>query len=511
MTRPSQSKRVKPLPFWNDDIKKAIRDRNRARNKMNHTRNIDDCIEYQRLKSIAQQVIRSTAQQQWQTFCSEMTTNTKLTTVWKMVKKMNGIHVNPTATAVHHNGTVVDKNEEKAEVFAQAFAAASSSANYTDKFRKHKEHIEQNCPEMYANDAPNTDTTELLNMDFQQRELHRAILQPKKNTATGHDQVAYEFLQQLPSHGRDVILSYYNIIWRRGQIPKAWKHAIVLPILKGGKDPRLANSYRPISLTSTLCKLMERLITNRLVWYLEKFNLLNNTQSGFRRHRSTADQIIRLQDFITRYQNNKGHVLAVFIDFQKAFDMVWTTGLMIKLKRLGINGKMYNWLYDFFQGRTLQVRVGSSLSSTYTLENGTSQGSMISPECFVTMIDDLPSVLTNTETSLFADDSAIYKAGRNVRALQKAIQRDLDNLQEWCDSWGFKISLDKTVAILFTNARETQAIQLEMQGTPIKVEKKTKFLGMIFDTRLTWKDHVDYVAAKCNKRLNLMRAVSGTN
>ena len=77
-----------------------------------------------------------------------------------------------------------------AEVFAQAFAAVSCSANYTDKFRKHKEHIEQNCPEMYANDAPNTDTTELLNMDFQQRELHRAILQLKKNTATGHDQVA---------------------------------------------------------------------------------------------------------------------------------------------------------------------------------------------------------------------------------------------------------------------------------------------------------------------------------
>jgi len=109
-------------------------------------------------------------------------------------------------------------------------------------------------------------------------------------------------------------------------------------------------------------------------------------------------------------------VLAVFVDFEKAFDMVWRNGLIMKLKSLGINGRMFGWIADFTH-RTLQVRVHSALSVVYVSENGTSQGSMISPSMFISMIDDLPSSLQYTDTSLFADDSALFKAGRNINQL----------------------------------------------------------------------------------------------
>ena len=99
---------------------------------------------------------------------------------------------------------------------------------------------------------------------------------------------------------------------------------------------------------------------------------------------------------------------------------------MMKLKSLGVNGKMFSWIADFFNDRTLQVRVSSSLSNVYVLENGTSQGSMISPAMFISMIDDLPSSLQNTDTSLFADDSALFKAGRNIKHL--AVQKHLNAL-----------------------------------------------------------------------------------
>jgi len=116
---------------------------------------------------------------------------------------------------------------------------------------------------------------------------------------------------------------------------------------------------------------------NRLMWYLEKFNLLSNTQSGFRRGRSTTDHIIRLQDLITRHQHIKGYVLAVFVDFEKAFDMVWIKGLLIQLKEFGINGRTFDWIADFITDRKFQVHVGDAFSAIYTLENGTNQGSMI--------------------------------------------------------------------------------------------------------------------------------------
>jgi len=122
---------------------------------------------------------------------------------------------------------------------------------------------------------------EHLNKEFAQLELALAIQQLKKNSAPGEDQITYEFFQQIPETGRFAILWLFDAIWRRGRLPKAWKHATVLTMLKSVKDPHCTSSYQLISLTSTLSKLMERLATNWLMRYLEKFDLLSNTQSSF--------------------------------------------------------------------------------------------------------------------------------------------------------------------------------------------------------------------------------------
>ena len=134
------------------------------------------------------------------------------------------------------------------------------------------------------------------------------------------------------------------MIWKTGKLPHDWTHSIVLPIPKAGKDPHQPTSYRPIALTSTLCKIMERLVANRLVWYLEKHSILSNLQTGFRKNRCTLDQIIRLQDTVNQSLRNRSHTLAVFLDFEKAFDMSWRTGLMVKFKTYGINGHMFDWI-----------------------------------------------------------------------------------------------------------------------------------------------------------------------
>jgi len=123
------------------------------------------------------------------------------------------------------------------------------------------------------------------------------------------------------------------------------------------------------------------------------------------------------------------------------------------------------------------------------------------------MVNDLPEGLDNVQASLFAGDSAIYKLGRNMRHLLKAVQKNLEKIQAWCDMWGFKISSEKTVALPFTNGKGE--VTLTVNGTQIKCVKETKFLGMIFDKRLTWSAHIDYVVTKCKKRTNLMRSLSG--
>ncbi len=226
------------------------------------------------------------------------------------------------------------------------------------------------------------------------------------------------------------------------------------------------------------------MVTRRLSWHLEK----NINQAGFRKNKSTDDQINRLQDKINRHINNGEHVLAVFTDFERAFDMIWRKGLLLKLKSYGINGRMFNWIADFLNARTFEVKIGIIRSVIKELENGSSQGSNVSPLLFLCMINDLPEILFEVETALFADDDTIYKAGKNVYLLERKIQGALNALTQWCRTWGFKVNTAKTHAVLFTHATRIYQIKLEINGVPIKEEGSTRFLGALFDRRLTWNN-----------------------
>jgi len=119
---------------------------------------------------------------------------------------------------------------------------------------------------------------------------------------------------------------------------------------------------------------MERIITDRMTYYLESNDLFSQYQSGFRKGRSTMDSLISLESDIRKAQTNREVVIAVFFDVEKAYDMIWKEGLLIKLQQLGIGGKVYNWILDFLFNRNIQVRVGAELSEVYTVENGTPQG-----------------------------------------------------------------------------------------------------------------------------------------
>lgn len=145
-------------------------------------------------------------------------------------------------------------------------------------------------------------------------------------------------------------------------------------------------NYRPIALTSNVCKLMERMVNERLTYYLEKRGMVAPYQSGFRRGRGTMDSVLCLEDDVRKAQVNKETVAAVFFDVEKAYDMMWREGLMTKLHKLGIGGRMFNWLMDFLRGRSIQAKVESEMSSQHRVENGTPQGSVVSPTLFSVII-----------------------------------------------------------------------------------------------------------------------------
>jgi len=184
---------------------------------------------------------------------------------------------------------------------------------------------------------------------------------------------------------------------------------------------------------------------------------------------------------------------------------LWRSVLLIKLKNLGLTDNVFNFINNFLTDRSIQVKVGNAVSQKYILDNGTAQGSIISPLLYLIMINDLPNSLQDVESSLFADDSCIFKLGKNLKHINILLKNNLNRLCDWCDTWG----LEKTVAVVFSH-RENKHIDLMLSNHSVKIKNKVKFLGLIFNSKLNWKEHIQYIEQKCKKRLNLMRAVAGS-
>jgi ribonucleases P/MRP protein subunit RPP40 len=141
------------------------------------------------------------------------------------------------------------------------------------------------------------------------------------------------------------------------------------------------------------------------------------------------------------------------------------------------------------------------LSKKLFQQNGTPQGSVISPLLFLIMINDIPSGPEGVEMSLFADDSAVYMGHRNIKHLVDNIQQSVNTIHNWCNENGFKISLNKTTAVLFTKKKHLPVININIDQNVIKMDNKAKFLGIIFDRKLTWKPHIEYIIERCKKKI----------
>jgi len=500
--------RHRVVPFWTEECTAAIKKRNKAKNKMQRTKDLEDRKEYFRLRGVAQHIIKTAEKTYWQAFCSTMDKDTKASKVWGTIKKLSGVRSQQEIPTITDDGITYDTNQSKAELLAKKFAAVSSDNNFSQKFQTSRVQIEEEWKSV--SDQPEVPLD--INLPFEMHELVDAVRQCKRKSAPGPDRISYEMLKNIPRICLPTILRFFNLVWTKRKLPPDWKTAVVMPLLKPDKPPYKAESYRPVALTNTLCKVMERMVANRLRWWLETNNLYNKAQSGFRKGRSTIDQIIRLADDAHKAINNRHYTLAVMLDLTKAFDMVWHRGLLHKIKGLGLQGNILSFIEDFLTGRTIQVRVGNNLSSSYHLENGTPQGSVISPLLFLLMINDIDDPVNGERLSLYADDSAIWKSGANLTELVKNVQSYLDKLKAFFDRWGFKVSEDKTVAIVFTRNKKykVENVKLTMNGKDIKVENTARFLGVTFDKKLTWKPHIDKVVEKCNKRMNILRVLSGT-
>ena len=156
----------------------------------------------------------------------------------------------------------------------------------------------------------------------------------------GLNDIHYQLLKHLPVSSLLILLEIFNDIWKTGNIPKSWKEATVIPISKPDKDHTDPTNYRPIALTSCICKTMERMIKDRLTWFLEANNTIIDYQNGFRRHPSTNDHLVRWETFIREAFIKKEHLITIFFDLEKAYDTTWKYGIMKNIHDISLKGRL---------------------------------------------------------------------------------------------------------------------------------------------------------------------------
>ena len=390
-----------------------------------------------------------------------------------------------------------------ANTLADNFSEKSSSENYSAKFRKIKDQQEKQKLKFTS------DNSESYNSKFSLRELTDA-LSKAHDSSPGPDDIHYQLLKHLPSSTLSILLEIYNSIWATGNIPKSWKEATVIPIPKPDKDHTDPSNYRPIALTSCVCKTMERMINDRLTRFLESNNIITNFQSGFRHQRSTNDHLVRLETFIREAFIKKEHLVSVFFDLEKAYDTTWKYG---DVHDIGLKGRLPLFLQNFLTDREFKAKVGSTLSELHNQEQGVPQGSILSVTLFSLKINNIVKTLNpGVDCSLYVDDFLICYRSKNMHTIERQLQQNLNNIQEWATRNGFKFSKSKTVCMHFCQLRKAHDDPvLTLDGQPIPVVEETKFLGVIFDKKLTFISHIKKLKAKCQKALNLLRVVAHTD
>ncbi|XP_076049513.1 uncharacterized protein LOC143030240 [Oratosquilla oratoria] len=291
----------------------------------------------------------------------------------------------------------------------------------------------------------------------------RAIKATKKSP--GADQIAYPLLRHLPPALQQSLLAIYNKCWREGLVPLAWKHAIVVPIPKAGKQRNLVENHRPVALTSHVGKVYERIILNRLSHHVDSNKCLPKLQAGFRRGRSVTDHVVKLAEHIRRARRQRRILHTCFLDISKAFDTVWHTKLLLKLKSIGVSPAIFNFVKSFLAGRTIasRYRRPKKNSANHRAEVRVFQEQV---DVVVNHLMDLGFTLSGTKTVYMPVHSKGYNAGQYP-------------------DWN----------------------QITVCGTAVKPAASVRYLGVTFQRDGLWNEHLRLACLSARRALNLVRVI----
>ena len=323
---------------------------------------------------------------------------------------------------------------------------------------------------------------------------------------SGPDSVSPRILKYIAPAIHKPLAKLFNISLSTGSLPNIWKTAIVTPVYKNKGAIDDVNNYRPISVTSVVCKLLEKIVVKHLHNFIIEKNILYKYQSGFQSGDSTTNQLVEIYNTIISNLDKGRDVRFVFCDISKAFDRVWHEGIIFKLRQYGISDQIINWVENYLLNRKQKVVLDGYTSALGSTSSGVPQGSVLGPFLFLLYINDISCDLTNN-VRLFADDTSLYiVVDQDIVGAANSLTNDLGKLDRWSIQWLVDFNPKKTINLNFTRKNINHPIiKFGGNGPEVNITNCHVHLGLNFQSDARWNLHIQGTYEKACSRLNVLR------
>jgi len=340
----------------------------------------------------------------------------------------------------------------------------------------------------------------LEDIDITEKKVWKALKNMKENKSAGGDGFNSSYLLKI----NEAMVEPMTLLFKKslllGQVPNDWKSANITAIFKAGDKKKPCN-YRPVSLTSNICKIMESIIKEEIVQHLERNALLASSQHGFCKQKSCLTNLLEYFQTVVKILDDGHPVDVVYLDFQKAFDKVPHERLLMKLEAHGVSGKVHSWIKDWLKGRKQRVVVDGQSSTWTEVTSGVPQGSVLGPILFIIYVNDLGDGLS-CKTLKFADDTKMINRVGNDQEIEY-FRADLCSIYLWSIKWQMPFNTDKCKVMHF--GYNNRSITYKLGNKDLEVVKEQKDLGVQVSDNLKVRRQCSKAAGKGNRILGMIK------
>ena len=503
VTRTLKRKQLRCEPWITDSLKQSIDKSKRLYHKTLKNRENEVLREhYLAYKHTLKKALVAAKRGFHQDKCLEFQRNTKK--LWQLINKVSG-KMNDKTSSIDYlcvNGIKEYTGEQIANTLARYFANVGET--FANKVPKSSQSISNYLELLQKN------SESLFFAPCSTEEISKIIASLPAKRSCGSDNISNVLLKEIAPILCEPLSIITNQSMHTGIFPDLMKLAEVVPLYKS-KSRENETNYRPISLLTTMSKVVEKVVYERVYQFLVKTGQICETQYGFRPKHSCEHAIAQVIGSTLKNLECNKKTIAVMLDLSKAFDTIDHKIMIQKLELFGVQGVCLNWFRTYLENRQMRVkcRVTSSHSETlsdyHTVNYGTPQGSCLGPLIFLIFVNDMRLHLTDVDSVQFADDTTIVFGHQNENYLKYCVERELAILGDWFRANKLTLNVDKSVFLMFNRKGQGNINQLKLGDSLINRVSTTKFLGVWLDDQLNWKTHLNKLLSKLKCGLGMLQ------